>query len=143
MAEGFTVVETIERSPEDVWAYLTDFSHAKQWMTGVEEMTKVTQGSIKLGTCFRFKSRGKERESHVTAFEPGKLIALKSTQGGVTATYTYCLVSAGDGTQVRLNAVCRATGFWKLLHPIIVIAMKKSDSNHLAQLKAAITRGAV
>lgn len=141
MAEGFSVGETIDRRLEDVWAYLTDFSHAKHWMTGVEEMTQLTQGPIELGTRFRFKSRGRERESHVTALEPGKQIALTSTQGGVTATYTYSLASAGDGTEVTLNAVCRATGFWKLLHPIIMLAMKKSDSSHLAKLKAAITHG--
>ncbi len=141
MADGFCVKEIIEHPPEDVWAYLTDFSHAKEWMTGVDEMTQITQGPIKIGTRFRFKARGKERESHVTALEPGKRIALTSTQRGVTATYTYSMASVGDSTEVTLKAVCQATGFWKLLHPIIVFAMKRSDSSHLAKLKTAITRG--
>ena len=140
MADGFSVKETIEHPPEDVWAYLTDFSHAEEWMTGVAEMTQITQGPIGVGTRFRFKARGKERESHVTALEPGKRIGLTSTQGGVTATYTYSLASAGDRTEVTLNAVCHATGFWKLLHPIIVFGMKRSDSSHLAKLKTAINR---
>jgi uncharacterized protein YndB with AHSA1/START domain len=139
MSGGFTVRETIERSPQEVWGYLTDFGNAKQWMTGVEEMTPLTQGPIEVGSRFRFKARGKERDSYVTAFEPGKRIALTSTQGGVTATYTYSLASAGNSTEVTLNAVCHATGFWKLLHPIIVFAMKRSDASHLAQLKTAIT----
>ena len=141
MADGFNVKETIGRPPEEVWAYLTDFSHVKEWMTGVEEMTQITQGPLNVGSRFRFKARGKARESEVTAWEPGKCIALTSTQGGVTATYTYSLVSTDDGTEITLHAVCRATGFWKLLHPIIVFAMKKSDSSHLAKIKAAITRG--
>lgn len=139
MSEGFRVEETIDLRPEIVWDYLTDFGHAKQWMTGVDEMTQLTQGAVEVGTRLKFKSRGKERESRVTAFEPGKRIALTSTQGGVTATYTYSLVSVGDSTEVTLDAVCRAAGLWKLLHPVIVLAMKKSDSSHLAQLKAAIT----
>ncbi len=110
-------------------------------MTGVEEMTPLTQGPIEVGTRFRFKARGKEHESEVTALEPGKRIALTSTQGGVTATYVYSLAPAGNNTEVTLNAVCEATGFWKLIHPIIVFAMKKSDSSHLAKLKAAIVSG--
>ena len=141
MTGGFTVRETSERSPQEVWGYLTDFGNAKKWMTGVEEMIPLTQGPIEVGARFRFKARGKERESYVMALEPGKRIALTSTQGGVTATYIYSLASAGNSTEVTLNAVCQATGFWKLLHPIIVFAMKKSDSSHLAKLKTAITHG--
>ena len=139
MAGGFTVRETIKRSPQEVWDYLTDFGNAKKWMTGVEEMTQITQGPLEMGTLFRFKARGKEHESEVTALEPGKRIALTSTQGGVTATYVYSLAPAGNDTEVSLNAECKATGFWKLIHPIIVFAMKKSDSSHLARLKTAIT----
>jgi len=71
MAGGFTVKESIERSPEEVWAYLTDFGNAKKWMTGVEEMSQINQGPIEVGTRFRFKARGKERESEVTASSPG------------------------------------------------------------------------
>ncbi len=76
----------------------------------------------------------------MTALDPGKLIALTSTQGGVTATYTYSLARDGDGTEVTLKAVCKATGFWKLLHPVIVLAMKKSDSLQLTNLKLAMGR---
>ena len=141
MAGGFSVKETIERPPEQVWVYLTDFSHAREWMTGVEEMSQINQGPIVVGSRFRFKARGKERESEITALEPGKRIALTSTQGGVTATYTYSLASAGEGTEVTLNATCKATGFWKLLHPLIVFAMKQSDSSHLPKLKTAIVSG--
>ena len=120
MAEGFSVEETIELPPEDVWAYLTDVSHAPQWMTGVEKMTQLTQEPIQLGSHLRFKARGKERESQVTTWEPGKRFALTSTQGGITGTYTYTLAATEGGTKVTLNAVCRATGIWKLAHPIIV-----------------------
>lgn len=95
---------------------------------------------MEVGTRLAFRARGKERESRVTALDAGKRIALTSTQGGVTATYTYGLAPAGDGTEVTLEAVCDATGAWKLLHPIIVLAMRKSDSSQLANLKTAMER---
>jgi len=66
-------------------------------------------------------------------------IALTSTQGGVTATYTYSLASTDDSTEVTHNAVCQATGLWRLLQSLTVFAMKKSDSSHLAKVKTAIT----
>ena len=140
MADGFSVRETIPRPPADVWAYLTDFGNAQEWMTGIGPMTQTTPGALEVGTRFRFEARGKERETRVTALDPGKRIALTSTQGGVTATYTYVVEPAGNGTEVTLDAVCEAAGVWKLIHPIIVIAMKRSDSSQLANLKAAFTR---
>ncbi len=75
MAGGFSVKESIERSPDEVWTYLTDFGNPKKWMTGAEEMTQITQGPMGMGTLFRFKARGKEHESEITAWEPGKRIA--------------------------------------------------------------------
>ena len=141
MTGGFTVKEIIERSPQEVWGYLTDFGNAKKWMTGVEDMAPITQGPLRVGTRFRFTARGKERESHVTALEPDKRIALTSTQGGITATYTYTLTPIGDSTEVTLTAACEATGFWQLLHPIILFAMKRSDSSHLTKFKTALLHG--
>jgi len=138
MAGGFTVKETIAKAPAEVWAYLTDFRNAAAWMPGIDDMTQTDPGPLEVGTRLSFMARGKERETRVTALEPGRRIALTSTQGGVTATYAYSLAPAGDGTEATLEAVCEAKGAWKLLHPIIVQAMRKSDSPQLAKLKAAV-----
>ena len=140
MADGFVAKETIAEAPAKVWDYLADFRNADEWMTGVEKMTQKTPGPLEVGTRFSFESRGKVRETQVTALDPGERIALTSTQGGVTATYTYSMSPTDDGTELTLEAVCKADGLWKLLHPLIVFAMKKSDASHLSNLKAAMDR---
>ena len=139
MSKGFNVKERIDRPPEEVWAYLTDFRNAKHWMTGIENLAPKGRGPLEIGTRLSFTARGKERETRVTALEPGRQIALTSTQGGVTATYSYALAPDGDGTEVTLEAVCQATGAWRLLHPVIALAMKHSDSSQLANLKSAMS----
>jgi uncharacterized protein YndB with AHSA1/START domain len=140
MADGFIVHETLDHAPVEVWAYLTDFDNASAWMTGIGNFTRTTPGPLEVGTRLSFIARGKERETQVTALDPGQRIALTSTQGGVTATYTYALAPAGQGTQITLEAVCTAAGLWKLIHSLIVIAMRKSDSTQLANLKKAMGR---
>ena len=140
MTGGFVAKETLSQAPEEVWAYLTDLRNAGEWMTGVENMTQKTPGPLEIGTRFSFESRGRERETRVTALDPGERIALTSTQGGVTATYTYSMSPTGEGTELTLEAMCEADGVWKLLHPLIVFAMKKSDASHLSNLKAAMSR---
>lgn len=104
MAKGFSVTEIIDRQQDEVWAFLTDFDQAAQWMTAVEKMTQATPGPIQAGTRFTFLSRGAERDTEVTAWEPNKRIALTSTQGGVTATYDYSLAPVSSGTEITLNA---------------------------------------
>ncbi len=140
MTRGFRVSEKIDRPAHEVWAFLTDFENAEKWMTGVGHMRPVTAGPLKLGSRFKFRARGRERESEITAWDPCRRIALTSIQGGVTATYEYSLSPASGSTELTLEAACQATGFWKLLHPLIVLAMKRSDSSHLIKLKSAIER---
>lgn len=137
---GFSAREHFSFPPEEVWDYLTDFRNAKEWMTGVDGMTQDGSGPLEVGTRLRFRARGKERSSQVCALVPGRRIALMSAQGGITATYTYSLEPSGDGTEASLDADCEASGIWRLLHPLIVFAMRKSDSSHLAKLKSAMER---
>ena len=140
MAIGFRTAERIEAPPEEVWAYLTDFRNAKDWMTGIEDLAQAKPGPLALGSVLTFRARGKAHETRVTTLDPGRVIALTSSQGRVTATYTYAVIPSGAGTDLRLQADCEASGLLKLLHPLIVLAMRASDSRQLSRLKAAMAR---
>jgi len=138
MARGFFVSETINRPIWEVWAFLIDFRNAPKWMTGVEEFALSHGSEIKAGARYSFKSRGFTREGEVTFYEPGRKIALTSHQGRVTATYTYILREKGASTEVQMEAACKASGLWFLAHPLMAYRMRKSDGNHIAQLKQAM-----
>ncbi len=140
MARGFRVQERIPATPETVWRYLTDADKAGEWMPGVDGFTLSGGGTLQTGSVLVFRARGKDREASVTVLEEARRFALTSTQGGVTATYEYVLAPIPDGAEVTLNARCNATGMWKLIHPVIVMAMKKADSPQLSNLKALIER---
>ena len=136
MAGGFHAVETIGRAPAEVWARLTDFARAGDWMTGVSNVTRLTDGPLAVGSRLRFTSRGAIHETEVTALDHGCRIDLTSTQGGITATYSYRLAPEGAGTRATLDAACEARGLWRLIHPLIAYAMRRADSGQLARLKA-------
>lgn len=142
MAKGFSVSETIGASPADVWTYLTDFRNAGTWMPGIDGMAPLDDQGLRVGAELAFKARGKERRTCVASLDPGRQIALKSVQGGVTAVYTYSVAPAGLDTEVKLDAACEASGLWKLIHPLILVAMRMADSPQLARLKAAIEQRA-
>ena len=111
-------------------------------MPGSDSMSLPAGQTLGTGSVLTFHARGKDRETRVTAFEEGRRLALTSTQGGVTATYEYALAPTPDGAEITLNACCEASGFWKLLHPVIAFAMKQADSPQIANLKALVERSA-
>ncbi|MBT5515350.1 MAG: hypothetical protein HOA30_16715 [Rhodospirillaceae bacterium] len=142
MADGFSVSLIIDSPPEEVWTFLTDFANAGEWMPGIDGLRPIDNEKIGLGTRLQFTARNAMRETEITEWNPGKCVALTSSYGGVTATYTYCVEPDDDETRVSLVAVCMATGAWKILRPGLVWAMKRSDSGQLKKLRTAMRHAA-
>lgn len=138
MSLAFEVAEEIGRPIDEVWAALTDWNNASQWMPGVDQLR--AHGETAAGTQITFRARGKERPSAIARCEPGRSIVLRSVQGSVTADYAYELAPAGhDSTRVTLIAKCQSEGiFWRLFFPLLRIAMRRVDGPQLANLKMYI-----
>ncbi|MDQ7908107.1 SRPBCC family protein [Phytohabitans sp. ZYX-F-186] len=131
MAEVFAVETTIERPVEQVWAQLTDWPGAARWMPGVE--------SVRVdGNVLTVHSRGRDRTSRITAYEPGRSVALTSERGGVRATYVYTCEATGAGTRVSLRADCVFSGPWKLAGAMIRGAIRRADSGQLQSFKRVV-----
>ncbi len=138
---GFRVTEKIDRPIEEVWSTMTNWGQASLWMeTG--NLDIVGGGDeVGQGTRLSFESRGQQRETEITRWEPHHHVALQSTQGGMTALYNYSLEPHEGATEVTLEAQCWGTGLlWKMAAPLIGVAMKRADSGQLAALKLAVER---
>ena len=137
---GFVAEEKIDVGPDLVWRHLTEPDLMSGWMPGIDGMRTIDGAPLGEGSGLAFRSRGAERTSDVIHYRDKERLALRSTQGRVTATYTYLVKAHGDGTHVRLEAECRARGPMKLLMPLIRHLMRRADSGQLKHLKAAATR---
>jgi uncharacterized protein YndB with AHSA1/START domain len=135
MAQAFTVERELDRPADVVWAQLTDWERAAEWL-GVDSLR--AEGPTTVGTELVFRARGKERRSEIAALEPGRSITLRSRQGGVTADYTYGVEPSGAGSRATLTADVRTSGVWALLGPVIRAAIRKEDSGQLEALARAI-----
>lgn len=137
MTRAFSVSERIDRPVEEVWTRLTDWESASEWMPGVESMS--ADGPIEVGTNLTFRARGKERPSEITDVTPGRSVTLTSTQGKVTADYTYTCESVGESTEVTLVADCTTQGvLLNLAGPLLRYVMKRTDSGQLRNLRRVI-----
>ena len=147
MARGFTVTEGIARPPEVVWATLADPARMPLWMDSVEAMNPAEPGPLGEGSRLlaRLKTRGRggDSEVRIVAWEPGRRMALSSSEGGVTAVYDYSCRATITGTEVTLEARCEAQGLlWRLLHPLVATMMKRTDGKQLADLRRMLEQDA-
>ncbi len=139
MTVAFDVDVRIEKPPEAVWALLTDWPRAPEWMAGIDSLE--VRGPTEAGSSVVFRARGKERTSELTSVEPGAALTLVSEQGPVRAAYTYSCAPDGSGTRLRLVADCEISGPLKLLGPLLRFAVRRTDSGQPQNLKALLEGG--
>ena len=141
MAQTFAVDEVIQRPAPQVWEALTDWPNAQRWMPGIEGIT--AEGETAEGTKLTSRARGADRTSTIVQCDVGRLIVLRSVQGGVTADYTYEVHEQGEGSaRVTLVANCQITGlWWSLVSPLLRLAIRFSDGKQLRLFKAMVEGG--
>lgn len=136
MDEVFATEAVIARPRHEVWAALTDWSGAPQWMDGVDELR--ADGPVTAGTVLTFTSGGRGRDSTIATAEPERSLVIRSVLRGVVAEYAYELEDAEDGTRVSLVATCATSGVRRLLGPLLHDAMRRTDSGQLQALREVV-----
>ncbi len=128
------VSTTIKRPVEEVFAVMSDASRNPQWLSGVSETTKTSDGPIGVGTMWhgvgKFLGRRMESDSVYTEFEPNHKYALKATTP-FPMTLTFTFESVAGGTRVDQVVDAEPGGFFKLAGPLLVAAAKRQFKNDL------------
>ena len=129
MTKAFVAETTIDRPAEAVWARLTDWNAAREWMPGVDALPP--QGPSVAGTTLVFTAGGKRRTAQISSLREGRSVTLRSTRCGVTADYRYDCAPAAGGTRVSLEADLSFRGPVRLFGPMIRRAVRKADGGQL------------
>ncbi len=98
---------TINRSVEEVMAFLTKVENLPIWAENVVEATQTSQGPVGMGTTCRIVSEVMQRQmSHdfaVTEFQTGKRYSARSANGPFPMSLTYDIEPCEGGS--RLHSV--------------------------------------
>ena len=130
----------IARSPEEVFAYLTDPAKLGTWQDA-EEVTQLTPGPVGPGTRFRevHKALGRRREelTEVVVFEPGRRFDIRVVEGPpVDGRWDF--EPAGAGTRLTFTPTVRLTGRLRALHPVVGHATALAFGRYHRRLKRAL-----
>ena len=133
---------TLNRSPEEVFAYLQDFTTTTEWDPGTVSTTLVS-GDGGVGSRYRNVSRFLGRETRldyvVEEVEAPRLLRLRGENKTVVAHDTMTLTPAGpDATELTYHAQFDFKGAARFVAPLLAPAFKRLGDEAEKGLLAAL-----
>jgi uncharacterized protein YndB with AHSA1/START domain len=130
----------IARSPQEVFAYVTDPTNLSTWQDA-EEISQLTPGAIGPGTRFREVHRvfGIRRTeiTEVVVFEPGRRFEIRVLEGPpVDGRWDF--EAAGTGTRLTLTPTARLPGPLRVAEPLVAFMTALVFGRFHRRLKRAL-----
>lgn len=137
----------IERSPADVFTYLTDLEKLPEWQSSIVEVRREDEGPLEAGARFtevrRVAGRSIESTIEVAALEPDREFRLRVVEGPLPGTVRHLVEAAGDATRLKVVGELTGGGLRSLAGPLLERAAKRETVGDLRRLKEVLeARGA-
>lgn len=133
---------TINRTAEDVYAFLADGLNNPAWRSGVQAISLKSGSAGALGAVYSQTLSGPggrplAGDYEITAAEPGRRLAFQVVAGPARPKGEYVLSQADGGTRVRFSLDLEPKGLMKIVGPLISRTME-AEVAQLAKLKAVL-----
>ena len=136
---GFEFSEHIARTPQEVFAVISNPTEATKFLENITESKQLTDGPIGVGTTFRetrvVNGKSASTDLLVTEYEPYTRMGISAEAEGITVLYRYELSPEGAGARLKWVCELEAGGLRKMMLPMVAAIMKKEDGDHLQRLK--------
>jgi len=131
----------VPRPPEEVFAYLQDFTTTEEWDPGTVRTTRL-EGEGGVGTRYRNVSRFLGRETELEyvveqADSPGRL-RLRGENKTVISEDTMTLTPTSAGTELTYRAEFTFKGVARLVAPLLAPAFKRLGDEAEKGLREAL-----
>jgi uncharacterized protein YndB with AHSA1/START domain len=133
---------TISRPIQEVFDYIADGTHSKDWRTGVLEIERTSadngQGATYRQVLAGPGGRRVDGDYQITAFAPPRRLEFQVTAGPARPVGAYELSEdAGQLTTLRFSLEVNPAGLMKLMNPTITKTMRHEVAQ-LGNLKAIL-----
>lgn len=130
---------TIGRSPDEVFAFVSDQTNGPRWQRGLTEVRRTTDGPIGIGTRHTFErtlmGRRMDGSNEYTRYEPDKLVAF-AWSGPMPGQASYVVEPAGTaGTRLVARLEMQAQGPLRLAEPLLAAGLGRDVEANLDRLK--------
>ncbi|HEX6490959.1 MAG TPA: SRPBCC family protein [Gaiellaceae bacterium] len=142
MATDVQVEQRIGRPRAEVAAYVTDWRNDPTWIKALSDVRLLSEPPLRVGSrverVANFRGRTIEYVNEVAALEPDSRLEMKAVDGPFPMSVVYEFADAGEGTLVRIHARGDATGFYRLVGPVLSRAVKRTIAADLKRLKKVL-----
>lgn len=128
----------IERSSDDVYAFVSDPANDVHWRTGVTDSGLTSEPPLALGSE-GYAAAGKQTTRwRVTAISAGTSVDWELTEGPFAGTGGYRLEAVDGNTSFTLLADVEPSGLLRVLGPLFVRMGRKQNLADVEKLKALL-----
>lgn len=136
----------IDRSVEDVSAFISTPINLPKWQSMVAKVEPVSSGPVGVGSKFNVHSELMGRKvdgvMDVTDYEPPSKFGFKNIAGPVQIQVMASFKTVGTGTRMDFNAKGEPGGVFKLAQGVLAKQVKSRLEDILTRLKSVLESGA-
>ena len=128
----------INRPPEAIWKFVTDWSNNPKWDTDSVETKQTSPGPVGVGTTFQFRrsTSPKIQDGRVLEYKPNQKFAFEFTSGpGKGSRITMSLEAVEGKTRFTETDDYKIGGFYKLLVPFMGGQAKRNAEARVGNVK--------
>jgi carbon monoxide dehydrogenase subunit G len=134
------------RPPEEMFAYLSDFSTTEEWDPGVIEAKRLGEEPVREGSEFRllasFLGRKTPLTYRIAEYDPPHAVTFRGESSTVVSLDRITFEpSGGGGTRITYDADLALKGALKLADPLLRVAFKRVGARALAGLRRTLEEG--
>ena len=145
MARYRASIET-QWTPDEAFAYLSDFSTSVEWDPSVVEAGRGGTGPVGQGSEFRLVAEFLGRKTPLTyrivEYEPPTAVTFVAENATVISRDRITLETIATGTRVTYDADLRLKRLLRLADPLLALAFNRIGNQALAGLSRVLGRSA-
>jgi carbon monoxide dehydrogenase subunit G len=131
--------------PDEMFAYLSDFSSTQEWDPGVIEAERLDDGPVHEGTEFRllasFLGRQIPLTYRIVEYDPPNAVTFRSESSTVVSLDRITFEPSDGGTRITYDADLVLKGPFTLAGPLLRVAFKRVGARALAGLRRTLEDG--
>lgn len=130
------------RSPEEAFAYLSDFTNATEWDPGTVQSERLGEGPLGEGAEFRlvaaFLGRKTTLTYRITEYQAPRAVTFRGENSTVVSLDRITFEPSDGGTRITYSADLTLKGALKFADPLLALAFKRVGDQALAGLRETI-----
>jgi carbon monoxide dehydrogenase subunit G len=133
------------RPPDEMFAYLSDFSSTQEWDPGVIKAQRLGDAPVRKGTEFRlltsFLGRKIPLIYRIVEYDPPSAVTFRGESSTVISLDRITFEPSEMGTRITYDADLALKGRFKLAGPLLRVAFKRVGDRALAGLRETVGAG--